>query len=978
MLKKQQAKQSLEKLVNRYQKNRPTYIDPKKHYNETQARLEYIDEFLEILGWDIDNKAGKNYSIQDVVVEERIDISNKPDYSLRRNGTTIVTVEAEKPSKDILKDRQPAHQVLRYGWHSGNDVGVLFNMERFEVYQTIEQPKSFDKSKPNSVIAPYVSISVDDFLDQFDLIWAFVARESIYGTEFDDKVATITPESATKTRLDASFLTELQEWRVLVGSDLIASNPDRYSNAYLLNQDAQTFLNQIIFLRYAEDNSLEPDKSVELVFDDPKSFEKHLHTLDKKYNSGIFADSSIAGSLSSGTIRTITSRLYYPNVAYDFSLIDLGILGRVYEQFLQSVLKVTNGRISLVPTETAAIIKSVVSTPQDLTKTIVQIALREKLEDLDDIEEVLKLTIADIAVGSGVFLIAAYDYIEGKLVDLLSKETKQAPRLDVVPFELKQRIVTSMLYGADIDEQAVQITKFSLALRLLRNERPARLKNVSPLLPDLHANVISHNSLITTTDAMAVLDGKTSLSEIEEMNPAEYESARTFDVIIGNPPYLSTEAMKGLHEIEYKIYISKFRSAYKQFDKYFLFIEQVLSQLSEGGKAVLVVPHKFTVVESGSKLRSLLESEGWVEDFIDFGTSQLFAGKDTYVAIISFSKNNEKIKYQTVTSIDEINFDENNEISYDDLHVDPNGPWLLSEQSSAVRLYKALAGNQPINNFVSIQNGIQTSSKLLLFKHKDVIEVSENTVKFRVKLDGKTESFEIEKGLLRPFFKNLDHRLKAYSTVKSDYWLIFPYDSGRVIAEEKLKSRYPLGYAYLVRIKNYLMPKSMGGKRDVPNAVEWYQFGRTQALNLDWEKRKLVVTNLTKRPSVAVDESGSMLASGGTAGYIPVFEKNEGGTTYSLNYVLGWLNQDVVDQMFLLISSDFNGDYWTHGTANMKRVPMLTIDFHNPDEYKLYTEINNAVANRLKSENSAMQKAFETQISKLFAELIKLRTGLTI
>ena len=53
---KEQAKQKIEELVERFRRNLDVY--KKSAYNETQVRREFIDPFFEALGWDVSNKQG--------------------------------------------------------------------------------------------------------------------------------------------------------------------------------------------------------------------------------------------------------------------------------------------------------------------------------------------------------------------------------------------------------------------------------------------------------------------------------------------------------------------------------------------------------------------------------------------------------------------------------------------------------------------------------------------------------------------------------------------------------------------------------------------------------------------------------------------------------------------------------------------------------------------------------------------------------
>ena len=99
------AKEKLKDLIEKYEQNRDVIINPVNKYNESEARNEYIDPFLEILGWDIQNRNKKSFSMRDVSVESYINSHSKPDYLLRRNGVSVMAVEAEKPSKNLHVDK---------------------------------------------------------------------------------------------------------------------------------------------------------------------------------------------------------------------------------------------------------------------------------------------------------------------------------------------------------------------------------------------------------------------------------------------------------------------------------------------------------------------------------------------------------------------------------------------------------------------------------------------------------------------------------------------------------------------------------------------------------------------------------------------------------------------------------------------------------------------------------------------------------
>ena len=104
-------------------------------------------------------------------------------------------------------------------------------------------------------------------------------------------------------------------------------------------------------------------------------------------------------------------------------------------------------------------------------------------------EEILALRVADIAMGSGAFLVAACRYLAGKLIEAWSAAgnvdakalVAEAPvesglALDVAadPLVIKARrqIIEHCLYGVDINEMAVEMAKLSLWLVSMDPHRP--------------------------------------------------------------------------------------------------------------------------------------------------------------------------------------------------------------------------------------------------------------------------------------------------------------------------------------------------------------------------------------------------------------------------------------------------------------------------------------------------------------------------
>jgi Eco57I restriction-modification methylase/MmeI, target recognition domain len=100
--------------------------------------------------------------------------------------------------------------------------------------------------------------------------------------------------------------------------------------------------------------------------------------------------------------------------------------------------------------------------------------------------EILALRVADIAMGSGAFLVAACRYLAGKLVEARATEgdirarehiTRERPtavdvEADPVVIQARRDIIERCLYGVDINPMAVEMAKLSLWLVSMDPSRP--------------------------------------------------------------------------------------------------------------------------------------------------------------------------------------------------------------------------------------------------------------------------------------------------------------------------------------------------------------------------------------------------------------------------------------------------------------------------------------------------------------------------
>lgn len=937
----------LKKLVDRFASNIDYYKTNRYAYNEHSCRIEYIDPLLKILGWDVENKAGLAPQFREVIAENYSNKSDRPDYSLTLRGVTKLFVEAKKPSVDISRLADPAIQARKYGWNAKHKIVVLTNFEYFIIYDTTTIPKDTDDCR----VSRYRCYHYTEYVEKKDEIAQLVSRDSVYSGEFDKYFSkTFIGEGSQKQQVDNLFLKQINDWRVKLSNELY-SKGNQYTSLDTLNDVVQEFINQIVFLRICEDRNLPLYHKLEETISDETTLHTKLEELfreaDKRYNSGMFSGDNIIFDLNNNVIVEMIKGLYYPQSPYMFNIIEPNMLGKIYELFLtEQLVLLENGMIGLAKKKDCAN-RSVVTTPTEIVKYMVEKSLSNVCKGKSP-TEICNLSIADIACGSGVYLEEAFQYLQTYCIEWYL-ENNQEHLIEIgngkykLPLEEKKQILCRCIFGIDIDVHAVEVAKFSLLIKLIENETEPSVRAITPILPELSNNILHGNALVGNQE----LAGKRySTDTIISLVPYDWDEmpADGFDVILGNPPYVTTEDMHQLlSDAEFTIYKNKYKSSHKQFDKYFIFLERALQKVKNEGYVCYIVPNKFFKIGAGAKLRGLLSN--YLISLDDFGAAQLFEDKTIYSSIVLLQKRvQESFTYTNVDSANGLWLGKpTDSIELHNTYLS-SLPWKLTSDFEFLTLMKIIESvSVPLENVAEIFNGIQTSAErpkpIYWFSSDEIIDEKETTV--TIQKDNKKH--KIEKSILKPYFKPIkkdEKGLTTYTKLTTDKRIIFPYDqNGRLIPLATMQSDYPGAYAYLSDYYNRLVPKSVSssGKRDVPNATAdtWYQYGRTQALTAFINTPKLIVKVMAKdNPMYALDNKDMLIASGGTAGYCAVAKKN--GSPYELEYIQAWLANSYTERIIQIVGSDFEGGFVSRGTFVLSSLPFVQLDFDDSKQKAIY------------------------------------------
>jgi hypothetical protein len=278
--------------------------------------------------------------------------------------------------------------------------------------------------------------------------------------------------------------------------------------------------------------------------------------------------------------------------------------------------------------------------------------------------------ITDPACGSGSFLINAYQYLLDwylgeyiKAPDQYKKQcVKTGGRNGTAVYKLsaneRKRILTSHIFGVDIDAQAVEATKLSLLLKALEGLNGREIQKElfnGRVLPDLSRNIKCGNSLIGN-DFYA--QGTPGLTEDDQYRinafdwETEFADAFTdggFDAVIGNPPYVLIFDGRGK---KYKKYIeAKYPQFQRNNDLYAAFIVKGISLVKQRGRFSFITPNTYLRGDYFKALRSYV-TQFRINEVVDFGINMVFKEANVCTAITNVTKEDPANEWVLKSGID--------------------------------------------------------------------------------------------------------------------------------------------------------------------------------------------------------------------------------------------------------------------------------------------------------------------------------------
>ncbi|MCX5866028.1 MAG: N-6 DNA methylase, partial [Proteobacteria bacterium] len=827
-----------------------------------------------------------------------------------------------------------------------------------------------------------------EYPDRWREIWDVFSREAVWSGTFDQYAASKRKRGTSE--VDSEFLKDIEGWRDVLARNLALRNSDLSPDD--LNDAVQRIIDRIVFLRMAEDRGLESYGQLLKLCEQSDIYDRFMNGLcrkaDQKYNSGLFHFQKEPGvsdapdtltprlAVDDNALKPILQSLYFEHGSpYNFGVLPVEILGTVYERFLGKVIRLTAGHQAKVE-EKPEVRKAggVYYTPSYIVNYIVHNTIGKQIEgkspaDLAGGKTTSPFRVLDMACGSGSFLLGAYQFMldhcliwhqanpSPKNAKAVCQNAKGETRLTIAE---RKRILTTHIYGVDIDQQAVETTKLSLLLKALEGENDTTLSQQTTLfheraLPNLSNNIKCGNSLIASDFSMVPED----LVRVHAFDwPVQFTDAMKaggFDAIIGNPPYIR---IQGFPSDQVANFVNHYRAATGNYDIYVNFIERGLNLLSGVGHLGMILPNKCFRTDYGRGLRSVLSERQAVEKIVDFGAEQVFEAT-TYTCLLFLSHNkNSTFEYATSTANENVLRKLKFEQRQGDLLT--CDAWTFADQMQ-----------------VKVMEKLKSTSARLMELPADMSRGSSSGDDEIFVVDANDHGIE-NKILRTPLFASDFGR---YSFAPKNKWkIIFPYAAEnaklRLMSAHDIRQKYPKAFAYLEQNSAKLKKRKQ--------FKEWFGYSAPRNLDLH-ERAQIAVPLLADKGLCALipqSFSGSLcpMASGGFTITL--------GAVCELNpeFVLGILNSKLLFWVLRQTSNIFRGGWITCTKQYFGELPIVRLNLSNPADKTRHDKLVGLVEKMLaltpklrgatsESEKAALQNAVTTtdaEIDRLVYELYGL------
>lgn len=871
---KEEVKIRLSDLINRYNDT----LRKEKHENVSEETVRtWINEFLGLFGWNVQdtNQVLQERTLSGTPQQRLQEINSphkRPDYILL-NGLNIKSfLDAKSLDVDIFTDADVAYQIRSYGWSAQSPCAFVSNFEQFVIYDTRFVP---DPSQPAN--ASTIQLHIDDYLNQFDVLFDHLWHDNICRNHLNELYATTATEG--RNRVDSQFMTILSSFRKKLAVELFWNNPDLICSDIALNYYVQVILDRIVFIRVCESKGIEELEKLKQFEKKPEGFwevfkascymEFYTH-----YDGAMFERDEIFQkiALSDNVFKDFISQLYYP-YPYKFDVIPVKVIANIYEEFLGKQLVINNGEVEEVSKEEYIRTNGAIATPEHIVEMVCKQTI--SLDHVQTVDDLLNITILDPCCGSGVFLVSCYERLAAKMLSILSlNESERTLHNDffcdndgqmLLTVSARRAIAKQCIYAIDFDEAAIEVTKMSLALKIVDGNDPLAWEGLGvygdKILQEIANNIKLGNTLVGMEQSFS----PEQIVAIKPFDPCAafpvvYAKRDGFDYVIGNPPYVETKHYKAALPAMHGYLSNKYSSFEGKADLAVLFIERGLQLLNNQGKLGFIIQRRWFKTEYGSVARLLINSGRYLEKLIDFKATDIFDGRIVYASIMVLSKegNDHLLYYYMPSDASEIRIRFENSTddgsfegcSYEHIPCQSgSSPWLFDSFAVTAIRTRLTQRFGVLSNYpgLVIKDGIQALWKKIY--HIKSVSFHDGVA---TGINGFGETVTVEEGILRGVIYN--RLFYPFKDVEPDAYCIFPYRgaSSEAIPFTELKRLYPLAHEYL-SVHEELIKSSV----ECRSGELWHTFTREHNQSMYYVDK--IIVPMTARDTIGTYVSGKGL-----------------------------------------------------------------------------------------------------------------------
>ena len=359
-------------------------------------------------------------------------------------------------------------------------------------------------------------------------------------------------------------------------------------------------------------------------------------------------------------LKDIINDIYYPKHPYLFDEIPIETLGNIYEKFLGRTIRVLpSGKVKLDDKKTNVIKKGkgIYYTPEYIVKIIIDSTVYKKINGLSP-EKITEIKIIDPACGSGSFLLSAYncllqyhlDYYTKNNIEKNIKSGKLYKFGDKYKLTIqeKRNILLNNIYGVDLDDSAIEVTRLSLMLKLIEGENQESINNLFKYshlqpLPNLKSNIICGNSLIESNFYKKVSINDIVVKTLDWTSAFPFLlTANGFDCVIGNPPWVSLSGKFGndvLTKEELEYMQTRYKANTYMPNYYDFFIRKGIEITKPNGIFSFIVPDRFGFNDQFIELRKNVVND-WMINKIIYRIEFPGITADVMIFVLNNKKNN--------------------------------------------------------------------------------------------------------------------------------------------------------------------------------------------------------------------------------------------------------------------------------------------------------------------------------------------------